>query len=115
MIRVILRSSLLPIVIYFNSSTIAIYKPIPGTVILKRLIKNASDLNVIPIPFHVNLCFLISGSLCLCDHKVEVLAKITHDNSAAESSYPADSRFIKPPHSRLIYYYSSDCGWPQKN
>lgn len=63
----------LHIAIYFNS-TISIYKPIPGTIILKSLIKNASDLKVILIPLHINLCFLISSSLCLCDHKAEVLA-----------------------------------------
>lgn len=97
----------LHIVVYFNS-TISIYKPIPCTIILRNLIKNASHLKVIPIPFHVNLCFLISSSLCLSDHKAEVLAlpwaEITHGNSTAESSYPIDSRFIKPTHSRLIYY-----------
>lgn len=70
----LLFNALIPhIVIYFNS-TISIYKPIPCTIILKNLIKNASDSKVIPIPFHVNLCFLISSSLCLSDHKAEVLA-----------------------------------------
>lgn len=97
----------LRIAIYFNSTT-TIYKPIPGTIILKSLIKNVSYLKVLPLPFNVHLCFLISSSLCLCDHKEEALAlpwaEITHSNSTAESSYPIDSRFIKQTHFRLIYY-----------
>lgn len=85
----------------------------------EELIKNAFDLKVIPISFHVNLCFLISSSLCLCDHKAEVLAmpwvEITHGNSAAESSYPIDSRFIKPTHSRLMYYIVMAAAGHKKN
>lgn len=93
---------------FTSTTTISILEPISCAIIWRNLIENASDLKVIPIPFHVNLCFLISSSLCLSDHKVEVLAlpwaEITHGNSAAESSYPKDSRFIKPTHSRLIYH-----------
>lgn len=54
LLMLLLSALFLHIVIYFNS-TISIYKPIPGAIILKNLIKNASDLKVIPIPFHVNL------------------------------------------------------------